>query len=338
MTEPRDVNERPRRWPRRLAAVGSFLVGVGSLVTVIVLTLHVDRSPPTDVRTALLRVRLVGALDTPVQSAAGAPLATGEGIRVVGGLTQANTPVGAVQQFVPGASSASGTLPMPTRSGAAVLLGATTYLLGGVGAPAAGAAILGLSAGGGAVAKQLAVLPRPVADSAAAALDGAVFLFGGFTGQQPTATVFAWQPGGAPHPTAHLPSRLLYDAAVPVGNQVIILGGIVDGAPSRAILSFDPLAHSVTTIGQLPIPLAHAVAGVIAGEVFVVGGRVKGPGSQTRAVYRVDPDTGGASYAGALPVAVSDAAVASSDGKILVAGGINRSGQVQRAVYEISIS
>jgi N-acetylneuraminic acid mutarotase len=314
------------------------MIGLGALVAVVVLTLRVDRSPSTDVRTALLRVRLVGALGTPVQGAAGAPLATGEGIRVIGGLSQANTPVDDVQQFRPGAPRAAGPLPAPIRSGSAALLGATTYLLGGVGAPAAGAAILGLPAAAGATAKQLAVLPRPVADSAAAAIDGAVFLFGGFTGQQPTATVFAWQPGGTPHATAHLPSRLLYDAAVTVGNQVIIVGGIVDGAPSRAILSFDPVEHSVTTIGQLPIPLSHAVAGVIGGEVFVIGGRVKGPTSQTRAVYRVDPDTGGASYAGALPVAISDAAIASTGGRILVAGGIDRSGQVQRAVYELSLS
>jgi N-acetylneuraminic acid mutarotase len=337
MTEPRDVHERPRRWPRRLAAVGSFLVAVGLLVTVVVLTLRADRPASTDVLTASLRVRLVGALGTAVQSAAGAPLASGEGIRVIGGLSQADVAVDAIQQFSPGATSASAALPAPIRSGAAVLLGATSYLLGGIGAPAAGAAILGLPAGPGATPKQLAVLPRPVADSAAAAIDGTVFLFGGFTGQQATATVFAWQPGGAAHATAHLPSRLLYDAAVTVGNQVIILGGIAGGAPSRAILSFDPLEHSVTTIGQLPIPLSHATAGVIGGEVFVIGGRVKGPNSQTRAVYRVDPDTGGSSYAGALPVAISDAAVASTNGKILVAGGIDRSGQVQRAIYELSI-
>jgi N-acetylneuraminic acid mutarotase len=162
-------------------------------------------------------------------------------------------------------------------------------------------------------------------------------VFGGFTGQQPTATIFAWQPGGAAHATAHLPSRLLYDAAVAVGNQVIVIGGVVNGSPSRAILSFDPVQHTVTPIGQLPIPLSHAAAAVIGGEVFVVGGRVTGPTSQTRAIYRVDPNTGGSSYAGSLPVPLSDLAIATTDGKILVAGGINRAGQVQRAVYELSI-
>jgi N-acetylneuraminic acid mutarotase len=93
----------------------------------------------------------------------------------------------------------------------------------------------------------------------------------------------------------------------------------------------------VTEIGQLPVPLSHAAAGTIGGEVFVVGGRAAGPNTQTRAIYRVDPDTGGSSYAGQLPIALSDVAIASVDGKLLVAGGITRSGHVQRAVYELSV-
>jgi hypothetical protein len=336
MTEPRAAPEPSRRWPQRVAVLGILAVAVCAFVVVVVTSLHLAPSATPAVRSAQLRVRLVGQLRTPVQSAAGVPLATGLGMLVVGGLDQTGAAIAAIQQFASSKTSTLGTMPGPVRGAAAVRLPGGAYLIGGVGSNA-GSAITTLPSATGNPTKQVAGLPRPVSDSAVAGLDGAAFLFGGFTGQQPTATVFAWQPGGAPHPTAHLPFRLLYDTAVTVGTHVIVVGGVVNGAPSRAILSFDPLRHTVTTIGRLPVPLARAAAGVIGGEVFVVGGRVKGPTSQTRAIYRVDPKTGTASFAGALPVPLSDAAIASTDGKLFVAGGVNRAGQVQRAIYELSL-
>lgn len=335
MAEPRDVNELPRRWRRRLAVLGSLTAAVGAFAIVVVTSLHLAPGATPAVRSALLAVRRIGALATPVQSAAGVPASTGVGIVVLGGLDQAGASLDAIQQFAATKASVLGHLPSAVRSAGAVRIGSTAYILGGVGSPG-GAAILSFAGGLGAAPKQVAALPRPVSDAAVAGLDGGAFVLGGFTGQQPTAAVYSWAPGGAVHPTAHLPSRLLYAAAVAVDHQVIIVGGLVNGTPTRAILSFDPVLHAVKTIGELPVPLARAAAGVIGGEVFVVGGRVNGPTSQTRAIYRVDPATGTASYAGALPVPLSDAAIASTGGRLLVAGGVNRSGVVQGAVYELS--
>jgi N-acetylneuraminic acid mutarotase len=337
MTELPIVHERARRWPVRLAVLGSFVAAVGALVVVVLTTLHLGPGTTTD-PTGPLHVRRVGDLTTPVQSAAGVAVPSGNGILVIGGIEQSGSTVAGVQEFDGSKATTIGTLPAGVRSGAVVTLGSSAYLFGGVGGPDGGAAILGLSSAGRAKATEVAALPRPISDAAAASLDETAFLFGGFSATQPTATVFAWQPGGRPHATAHLPFRLFYDAAATVGGVVIIAGGIVNGAPTRSILSFDPVAHRVTTIGQLPVALAHAAAGVIGGEVFVVGGRGSRPNSQTRAIYRIDPDTGGASYAGALPVGLSDLAIASTGGKLLVAGGVDRSGKVQRAVYELSTS
>jgi len=337
MTEPRDVHPPDRLWSRRLAVIGSFLAALTALVVTVLTSLHLGSRGPKPGPTAKLVVHKLGDLAVAVASAAGVPRPSGPGILVVGGLNQAGAAVGAIQQFDGSKTTQLRSLPASVRSGAAVRIGNAAYLLGGVGSPAGGAAILRLPSAGRDPVTQVAALPRPVSDSVAATLDGAVFLFGGFTGQQPTATIFAWQPGGAPHPTAHLPSRLLYAAAVTVGNRVIIAGGIVNGTPTRAILAFDPRAHRVTKIGALPLPLSRAVAGLIDGQVYVVGGRASGPHDQTRAIYRVDPDTGSAAYAGALPAPLSDAAVTSTGGKLLVAGGVNRTGQVQRAVYELSV-
>ncbi len=337
MTEHQDVDDRPPRWPRRLAVLGSFAAAVGAFVYIIVATLHLGSAANSQASTGPLRVRLIGQLLDPVQSAAGVPLANGEGIIVAGGLDQTGRPLQGIQQFAGSKSTSLGALPTPTHGASAVRIGSTAYLFGGAGSPG-GRAILTLPSTTATISKQVAALPRPIADSAAAADDDTGFLFGGSTGRDSTPTVFAWKPGRAPHPTAHLPYRLLYDAAVTVGNQVIIAGGqFNNGYASRAILSFDPIRHLVTTIGQLALPVAHAMIGVIGGDVFVIGGRVKGPSSQTRAIYRVDPKTGVVSFAGALPLPLSDAAVASTAGRILVAGGINRAGNVQRAVYELSL-
>ena len=297
-----------------------------------------DPEPPKPGPITRLAVHRLGDLAVAVASPAGAPLQSGLGILVVGGLDQAGAAIDAVQQFAGSKTTMLARLPTPIRGGAAVRIGKTAYLLGGVGAPAAGTAILSLPSSGAGHSAQVAALPRPISDSAVASLDGAAYLFGGFTGRQPTPMILAWQPGAAPHPTAHLPTRLLYAAAVAIGPRVIIAGGTLNGLPTRAILSFNPRAHRVTQIGKLPVPVSRAAAGVIGGQVFVIGGRVGGPRSQTRAIYRVDPDTGMSAYAGALPVALSDAAIASTDGSLLVAGGVNRAGQVQRAVYELSVS
>jgi N-acetylneuraminic acid mutarotase len=337
MTELPDVHHADRLWAQRAAVVGSFAAAVVAFVVIVVATLHHDTPGLGSSPIAALHIHRLGDLNVAVHGAAGAPLPSGFGMLVIGGLDQANVPVNAVQQLAGAKATSLATLPTAVRGAAAVRVGKTAYLIGGVGSPAGGTAILSLPATTGA-AKQVAALPRPVADSVACVVDGVAYLFGGFTGQQPTATVFAWQPGGAPHPTAHLPSRLLYDAAVAVGHRVIILGGTVNGAPTRAILRFDPIAHRVTTIGRLPVPVSHAVAGLIGGNVFVIGGRVSGPTSQTRAIYQVDPNTGRTTYAGALPLGLSDAAIAAADGKLVVAGGIDRTGQVQRSVYEISVS
>ncbi len=338
MTESLDVHAPYPRWRRRVAVIGSFLAAVTALVVIVVTTLHLGSGAPKPGSITRLAVHRLGDLAVAVASPAGAPLQSGLGILVVGGLDQAGAAIDAVQQFAGSKTTLLPRLPTPVRGGAAVRIGNNAYLLGGVGAPAAGTAILSLPSSGTGRSAQVAALPRPISDSAATSLDGAAYMFGGFTGQQPTPTIFAWQPGAAPHPTAHLPSRLLYAAAAAVGPRVIIAGGTVNGVPTRAILSFDPRAHRVTQIGKLPVPVSRAAAGVIGGQVFVVGGRVNGPQSQTRAIYRVDPDTGISAYAGALPVALSDVAIASTAGKLVVAGGVNRAGQVQRAVYAISVS
>jgi len=64
------------------------------------------------------------------------------------------------------------------------------------------------------------------------------------------------------------------------GGEVLPRGGAGGGAPgaapglitSREVFAFDPTRDTVTPAGQLPVPVAHAAAAVVAGTAYLVGG------------------------------------------------------------------
>jgi N-acetylneuraminic acid mutarotase len=83
----------------------------------------------------------------------------------------------------------------------------------------------------------------------------------------------------------------------------------------------------------LPHPLTHAVAAVLGGHVYVIGGRGADQGTQTNTILAVDPMTGRVRRAGRLPVALSDVGAATLGSAVIVAGGRESSGTLSRAVY-----
>jgi N-acetylneuraminic acid mutarotase len=117
---------------------------------------------------------------------------------------------------------------------------------------------------------------------------------------------------------------------------VIVIGGTIRGAASRAIYSFDPSSATVTRIGWLPRPLTRATAGVLGGKLYVIGGRGSARASQSQTIYAIDPSTGVATRAAVMPIALSDAAAASETGRILVAGGTGRGGQPQQGIFSVT--
>ncbi len=330
-------------WRRRVVALGAFLGAIVAIVIVVTSTLGGGggSSASSGFSLATLRghpvmVAAVGHLSTPVQQAAGAPEGAG-GMLVLGGRDQSGAAPATIQRLdSAGTGRVAGRLPSGLVGAGAAELASAVYLFGGGSAPVSDGILAVPGISGGSI-RQVSRLPRAAADAAVTAVGGTAFVIGGFDGSQQLDGVFAWQPGGAVHRTAHLAAGLRYASAASVGDVVIIAGGVSGTTTSRSILRFDPARHRVTQIGQLPVALAHAAAASLGGLVFVIGGRRGGPGTATRAIYAIDPATGAARFAGALPAPLADAAAARVGDRILIAGGSNRAGRVQSAVLALQL-
>jgi N-acetylneuraminic acid mutarotase len=134
---------------------------------------------------------------------------------------------------------------------------------------------------------------------------------------------------------AHLPAPTRYAAATATDRGVVIAGGSIGPAASRALLRFDPATGRVMRIGTLPAPLTHAAAATLDGVAYVIGGRGAAPDTPSDAILAVDPATGAVRLAGRLPRPLSDAGAAAVAGHILVVGG-RSAGTPIRDVYEVT--
>jgi outer membrane protein assembly factor BamB len=115
-----------------------------------------------------------------------------------------------------------------------------------------------------------------------------------------------------------LPLALSRLVAVPIGDRVIIAGGLNAQQTTTAQLSsFDPGAGSITPIGKLPVPVHDAGGAVLGLAAFVVGG---GSAASSDAVQEVRAD-GAAVTVGRLPQVRSDDAVAGTGSVLYVVGG-----------------
>ena len=120
-----------------------------------------------------------------------------------------------------------------------------------------------------------------------------------------------------------------------MGSTIYLFGGLIaggeyDGTYSTAIQSFDVATDSSKLVGQLPSPLAHARAAVVAGQVLVFGGWT--PAGASSAIMRFDPQTGTVAPAGTLPEAVADEAIATIGDTVYFASGL---GTAERPLVRI---
>jgi outer membrane protein assembly factor BamB len=115
-----------------------------------------------------------------------------------------------------------------------------------------------------------------------------------------------------------LPVALSRLSAVPLGNRIIIAGGLDARQTTTAqVSSFDPGAGSITPIGTLPIAVHDSGGGGLGDAVFVVGG---GSATSSDAVQEVRAG-GTAVTVGHLPQVRSDDSVAVAGSELYVVGG-----------------
>jgi N-acetylneuraminic acid mutarotase len=347
MADPRDSRRR------RVKALGAFGAAVVALVITVIASLNTGGSSSTSIplsskagqaRTGPVRggaapvapptlaVARVGSLPSPVAGPAGAVSASGD-VLLIGGFDSAGTVVGAIDRIATGHASQAGVLSNPLHGAVATRVGGAVYLFGG-GASSPDSAIVRVGSDG--TTTTVDQLPQPVLDAAAATVGDTAYVVGGFTGTSSLSSIVAWKPGSGTQVVANLPTPLRFAAVASVAGHVVIAGGTIHGAASRAIYSFDPTSATVTRIGWLPRPLTRAAAGVLAGKLYVIGGRGNARASQSRSIYLIDPNTGAVTPAATMPVALSDAAAASLPNRILIAGGSGRDGRPQQAIFSVT--
>jgi N-acetylneuraminic acid mutarotase len=185
---------------------------------------------------------------------------------------------------------------------------------------------------------------------------GKIYAFGGFVLPQsgPAAWVpidNAWEYDPANdswRALAPLPTKRGSPVAASVGEKIYVISGagVLPGSPAvhparphysvPAVEEYDPVANTWRARAPIPTPRNHAVAGVVNGKIYVIGGRVGGAfvssgSSNVGVVEEYDPaaDAWGSPKA-RMPSARSAMAAGAYQGRIYVTGG---EGQDYRSMF-----
>jgi hypothetical protein len=284
---------------------------------------------------AVSAAKQIGELPEALQDSSVAAEPAGSAILLLGGLDGEEGSTAQILRLDPatGATSAAGSLPVALHDACAAEVGGADFVFGG-GESTSFSAIVKTSPE---ASEQVATLPSPASDVACAVAGGTAYVVGGYTGSEPLQTIVAWQPGQAPRVAGRLPKPLRYAAVGTVGARILIAGGTSGTSASRDVYAFDPSTGSVTAVGALPAPVAHAAGVAIGGALLVIGGRGDATGTQTDTILSVSP-TGRVSEAGRLPLALSDAAALPVSGAVVVAGGLRADGTLSRAIWRLSVA
>lgn len=176
---------------------------------------------------------------------------------------------------------------------------------------------------------------------------GKIYAFGGFV--LPPSSPPSWVPinnaweydpaNDSWKALAPMPTKRGSPVAVTIGDKIYVIGGAVPGPhqtavhPARPHLSvgtveeYDPATNSWRARASMPTPRNHAVAGVVNGKAYVIGGRVGAAFITTAStnigvVEAYDPATDSWSQGLArMPTARSAGAAAVYGGRIYVTGG-----------------
>jgi N-acetylneuraminic acid mutarotase len=193
---------------------------------------------------------------------------------------------------VTGAWSAGVPLPAPRAAGALVLIGPRLHFFGGIDSAIHDAPdhwVLDLR--GKPKWKVVAPMPNPRNHLGYAALDNKVYAIGGqhelnevtgnvasFDVYDPNTNLWTALPS-LPTARSHI-----HNATVVWEGRLIVLGGTKPGERAVSdVTKFDPAKKRWITIGQLPAPRSAAVAGLLNGHLFVVGGTTTRTAPKTNA-------------------------------------------------------
>jgi outer membrane protein assembly factor BamB len=251
---------------------------------------------------------------------------------VLGGLDSSASSTSSVEVLDTrsGRLSPDGQLRQPTHDAAVADLGRRVFVIGG------GSATVyrSIQAERGGTTVAAGTLPGARADAGAVTIGHTAYLVGGYDGSAMDAEVVATTDGRSYRPVAALRVPVRYPALAAVGSKIYVFGGLgANGHPTRAVQLVDPRARTARIVGQLPVALSGAAAGVLGGTVYLAGGRT--PRGAAEAIYAFQPQ--GASFlrAGSLRVPTANAGATVSDGRLWIVGGESADGHPNFAVQMV---
>ena len=242
-------------------------------------------------------------------------LPDGSGFVILGGLATGDTSTSRIVAVDPagGSSRIVGDLALAVHDSAGAVIGGRFFAFGG-GATSTVSVVQAWTAGS---AAEVATLPEARSDLSATTLGGTTYVVGGFNGSAMATDVLATVDGVSFRPVAQLAVPVRYAALAGIGHSLWVVGGVTSTSEggttdTDAVQKVDLLSGRVSVAGRLPRPLGHATAVIVAGQIFVVGGRAGTVPSAT--IWRLNPADGSLAPAGLLPEPVSDA------GSVVVGG------------------
>ena len=130
---------------------------------------------------------------------------------------------------------------------------------------------------------------------------------------------------------AKLPQKLCGATASTVNGKIYVIGGSTSvlglgdqglGEVVKTVYEYNPVSNSWTRKSDIPTPLEAAVAGVVDGKIYVIGGCPFKFTSSYNSVYEYNPATDTWVKKSDMPTARCMASATTVDGKIFVFGGV----------------
>jgi N-acetylneuraminic acid mutarotase len=268
--------------------------------------------PPTSVASVSIAHVAVAPWKLAAPVAREVVVTDGQKLTVVGGLDATKFSTAAIVRVDPttGASQPAGTLGEAVHDAAGVQLGNRILVFGGGGPSENGTPDVQSLSANAATTTVIGKLPHSRSDHVAVTVGATVYVLGGYDGTSIVADVVSTTDGVSFTKIGVLPVPVRYPAVAVIGQSIYLFGGVSDsraGIDTTAVQRLDTATGTIEVVAQLPTPLSHASAVVLANRIFVLGGYINNTKLSDQ-ILRFDPTSATTVAAGHLPAPISDAA------------------------------
>jgi N-acetylneuraminic acid mutarotase len=188
---------------------------------------------------------------------------------------------------------------------------------------------------------KLAPFPDPCPELIGSSANGKVYVFGGLLGNSVKGVVYEYDPAANKwNKKKQMPLPAHHVAAVEFKGKIYLFGGGAQFDPAAGLWvplnnawEYDPVADSWKALAPMPTARGSALAAVVNGKIYVIGGASVHPGAKIESLAATtphrsmstnemyDPATNTWQVRSPMPTARNHAAIGMVNGKIYVLGG-----------------